>query len=840
MPYLCRAMFTINQIQQITGAQWLQQANADAPIQHLLTDSRKIAFAPDAVFFALSGATYNGNSFVGEAYAKGVRNFVVSRSLNAVAYPDANFLLVPNALTALQQVAAAHRRRFTLPVVGITGSNGKTVVKEWLYQLLWQNYHIVRSPKSYNSQVGVPLSVWKIEPAHNLALFEAGISQPAEMDKLEPVIQPQIGIFTNIGNAHNEGFENMQQKATEKMHLFKHAQYLIYCADYPLISKAIQTCRTQYPHLYRFTALAWSKQAPAPHLALYAHPQRHSHHTTLTITYKNLPAFSFQLPFIDEASIENAIHCCLFMLHLELPVPVIIERMAQLSPVEMRLEQRKGINQCTIINDSYNSDFNSLAIALDFLERQTQHPTKTVILSDMLETGEPPQTLYARVAQLLQQKQVHRFIGIGQGLASVKELFAPLNAVFFHSTAHFLSHNMAFSNEAILVKGARPFAFEKIVRALAQKVHNTTLEINLNAITHNLKVYRSLLLPTTKIMIMVKSLSYGSGGFEIAALLQQNKADYLAVAYTDEGVELRQAGITLPIMVMNPNPGSFNALVRNRLEPEMYSLPHLQRFVEYLHHSPVDVVFPYPIHLKLDTGMHRLGFELPDIPQLIGILKNNPYLHIASVFTHLAAGDDARHDDFTHSQIALFEQMYSQLLPCFATPPLRHLLNSSGISRFADAAQMDMVRLGLGLYGIDPTGSVQHLLANVSALKTHVSQVKTVQPSQTVGYSRMGKVTRPTRIATVGIGYADGLNRRLSNGRGKMWIKGCLAPIIGNICMDMCMLDVTDIPDVQEGDEAIVFGEQLPVQQLARWQETIPYEIFTGISGRVKRVYFQE
>ncbi len=840
-------MFSLEHIQQITNSEWLQQTD-NPRIRYLLTDSRKVAFEPDTLFFALPGTTYNGNDFIDELYNKGVRNFIVGIALSTLPYPDANFLLSENPLRALQQIAARHRQNFNLPVIGITGSNGKTVVKEWLYQLLWQDYNIIRSPKSYNSQLGVPLSVWQIDTAHNLAIFEAGISQPNEMNYLQQIIQPDIGILTNIGQAHNEGFLSVNQKILEKLTLFSEAQYLIYSADYPLIEQAIITLQ-QDPakqQRYRFTPLAWTKNdfpdsstKPA-HIVLQLNIHKKNTRTKIQANYKNTPPFSFQIPFTDDASIENAIHCVLLMLHLNFTPKKIIQRIKNLVPVEMRLELRAGINQSSIINDAYNSDINSLAIALDFLQNQHQHQSKTLILSDILETGEPPQVLYQKVAQLLQQKKVNRFIAVGQNLSSLRDLFVPFNASFYPSTSDFLQRIPAFHNEAILIKGARPFAFEKIVHALSEKAHNTTLEINLNAIAHNLKVYKALLQPNTKIMAMVKSLSYGSGGHEIANVLQQNKADYLAVAYTDEAVTLREAGISLPIMVMNPNPDSFNALVRHQLEPELYSLQHLTNFANYLHHSPIHITFPYPIHLKLDTGMHRLGFDTQDIPQLLKLLKKHPQLKIISVFTHLAATDDPNQDPFTHQQIELFQQLADQLQAQANHKILRHVLNSSGITRFPTPYQMDMVRLGIGLYGIDNTNHIQQQLQNVSTLKTHISQLKTLEPNQTVGYNRKGVLHRPTKIATVPIGYADGLNRHLSNGKGKMWINHQLAPIIGNICMDMTMLDVTDIHQVKEGDEVIVFGEKLPIQHLAHCLNTIPYEILTGISSRVKRIYFQE
>jgi len=840
-------MFSLETIKEITGAEWIQKIN-NPQIKHLITDSRKVAFEEDALFFALQGSTYNGNDFIGELYNKGVRNFVVSIPVELEFYPESNFLFSENPLLALQQIASRHRQNFKLPVTGITGSNGKTVVKEWLYQLLWQDFQIVRSPKSYNSQLGVPLSVWQIDQTHRLAIFEAGISQPNEMQNLQKIIKPDIGILTNIGQAHNEGFTSLNQKVTEKLSLFSESDFLIYCADYPVIEDAITLLKSNPLNqgLYHFSQLAWTCAETSDnsdenaHIVLRLKVEFHSSHTNIRAWYKKGTPFSFQIPFTDEASVENAIHCLMMMLHLNVPLDKIVGRMGNLVPVEMRLELRAGINRSSLINDAYNSDIHSLSIALDFLQKQHQHQTKTLILSDILETGEQPEMLYQKVAKLLAQKKINRFIGIGQTLSSMRSLFSQFNAGFYPTTPDFLRRIPSFSNEAILIKGARPFAFEKIVQVLSAKAHNTTLEINLNAIAHNLKVYQSLLKPDTKIMVMVKSLSYGSGGHEIANVLQQNKADYLAVAYTDEGVALREAGITLPVMVMSPNADSFNALVRHQLEPELFSLSHLAQFAAYLYHTPVQVNFPYPIHLKLDTGMHRLGFEEGDLPDLLKLLEKNPQLKIVSVFTHLAASDNPEHDYFTNQQINLFSKIADLVQEQTKHKFLRHVLNSSGITRFPDEVQMDMVRLGIGLYGIDNTKHIQTQLQNVSTLKTHISQLKRLQPNQTVGYNRKGKVNRPSVIATLPIGYADGLNRHLSNGVGQMMVNQQLAPIIGNICMDMTMLDVTAIKQVKEGDEVIVFGESLPVQNIANRLNTIPYEILTGISNRVKRIYFQE
>ncbi len=835
-------MPTISYIEKIIDGRFLGR-HSNPLINHLLIDSRNVSFPEDSVFFAIKGNTHNGNDYIDELYKKGVRCFIVTEPPKSTApYQDANFVLVPDAVEALQKLVAHHRKQFSVPVIGVTGSNGKTIVKEWLYQLLWHDHHIVRSPKSYNSQVGVPLSVWQMDKSHQMGIFEAGISQPEEMANIEPIIHPSIGIFTNIGPAHDEGFDDINQKIEEKLRLFKHAETLIYCKDYPELHAYIyalqNTEKTLFSRtIYNYETLTWSRKQKADLQITSIHKEETF--TIIKAVFKK-ELISIQIPFSDEASIENAIHCWLLMLHLKYDFATIATRMKHLSRVAMRLELKAGINNCTIINDAYNSDINSLAIALDFLEHQNQHEQKTIILSDILESGEDAEILCQKMAELIRSKKINRLLGVGIELFNCKALFEGTPAQFFLTTQNLLDADIAFGNETILVKGARHFEFERIVKSLSQKTHSTVLEIELTAIGHNLRTYRKLLKADTKIMIMVKALSYGSGSFEIANVLQFNKVDYLAVAYEDEGIALRNAGITLPIMVMNPNPKSFDLMVQHRLEPEIYSLSHLNRFLEFLQTAVTNITLPYPVHLKMDTGMHRLGFEKEDLPQLIKRLINSPYIKVVSAFSHLAASEDEQHDDFSYEQIVLFKELHTKLVDGLGYPIMHHILNSAGIIRFAHELETDMVRLGLGLYGIDSTGVLDTHLQNVSTLKTYISQIKTIKAGETIGYGRLGKAKRKTTIATVGIGYGDGLSRQLGNGKGKMLVKGKAAPIIGNVCMDMCMLDVSKIKNVNEGDEVIVFGKAHPINQLAKWQNTIPYEIMTGISGRVKRVYYQE
>lgn len=831
-------------------------------ITTLLLDSRKVSAsgAEEALYFAIKGPYNDGHKFIDEMYRKGVRSFVVSSPPHSLkSYSSTGFIVVRNPVITLQQLAAYHRRRYKIPVIGITGSNGKTIVKEWLHSLLAPENRIVRSPKSFNSQVGVPLSVWQLEKGHQLAIFEAGISRPGEMEKLENIIQPTIGIFTNIGEAHSEGFENIAQKIDEKLKLFEKAETLIYCSNHAEIEKRIKA----HPVLSRIKLISWGKDRPSD---LIIKRTAIKEGTSMIEGIYNHKPVTISIPFTDDASVENAIHCWLYMLYSGYSNDEITKRMTTLSPVAMRLEQKQGINACTIINDSYNSDLGSLSIALDFLNRQKQHRKKTLILSDILQSGRDEKSLYEDVSRLIKQKDITNFIGIGDALRSQKKLFYG-KSQFFRSTEEFLNtlKTEQFHNEAILIKGARRFHFEEISRRLEQKSHETVLEVNLNALVHNLNYLRSRLKPDTKVMAMVKAFSYGSGSFEIANVLQYHNVDYLAVAYADEGVELRKAGITVPIIVMNPEPKSFALLTRYRLEPEIYSMRMLNEFLSALEHvignqysvfsnrliqqAPstehrlpnTGYRIPFPIHLKIDTGMHRLGFENDDIRGLINTLNETKKVFVKSIFSHLVASEDKHHDTFTQQQIRIFKSLCTKILNGISNsgqPVWRHILNSAGVARFPEA-QLEMVRLGIGLYGICHNAEETGKLQNVSALKTTISQIRNIPAGETVGYGRRGVARKAMTLATVAIGYADGLDRRLGNGQGKMFVNGTFVPTVGNVCMDMCMLDVTGI-NVSEGDQVVVFGEGNTISDIANDIGTIPYEVLTGISGRVKRVYYFE
>jgi Alr-MurF fusion protein len=828
-------VYTIKQIAGILSGELLSDSSLEsAQLKHLLTDSRNVVNAESSLFFAIKGDRRDGHEFINDMYQNGVRNFVITKKEYAKNHGNANFIIVENSLLALQKVAAHHRNNVSFPVIGITGSNGKTIVKEWLFQLLRSDHHVVRSPKSYNSQIGVPLSVWQITPSDNLGIFEAGISRTGEMNLLEQIIKPTIGIFTNIGEAHAENFTTVEEKVQEKLQLFKNCDDLIYCKDYSPIHDTICKSESFFDHVKLFT---WSRKSKA-NLQI-GRISKNVNDTTIQGIYNN-NFISVRIPFCDDASIENAIHCWAFMLMIGYEHSVIEKRMELLSPVAMRLEMKEGVNNCSIINDSYNSDLGSLTIALDFMNQQNQHEGKTIILSDILQSGKNDASLYSEVASLIKEKGINKLIGVGEHISKQAILF-DLDKKFYKNTDDLLRdiEPGSFHNETILVKGARLFGFERITKILQQKAHETVLEINLNALVHNLNFYRSRLHTDTKVMAMVKALSYGTGSFEIANTLQFHHVDYLAVAYADEGVELRKAGITAPIMVMSPEEQSFDSMVSYQLEPEIYSFRTLQLFSDAAKRQLNDKdTTRLPIHIKLDTGMRRLGFEESDINKLVVRIKNLKHLKVVSVFTHLASSDNPAHDNFTRGQCEKFKVMADSICGHFNRKIFRHALNSAGIIRFPEF-QFDMVRLGIGLHGIAATPNEQNQLNFVSTLKTSIAQIKTVRNENSVGYGLRGVVSRDTQIATVSIGYADGLDRRLGNGVGKMVVNGIICNTVGNICMDMCMIDISGV-DAKAGDEVVVFGPEYTIVDMAKDLDTIPYEILTSVSFRVKRVYFHE
>lgn len=819
--------YSLEKIASLIGAHCFGEG--EAQIDWILNDSRSLAFPESTLFFALRSQRNDGHKYIPDLYRRGVRNFVVANLPENYEqkYSDAHFLRVVSPLKALQRLAERHREEYDLPVVGVTGSNGKTVVKEWLYQLLSGSRNVTRSPRSYNSQVGVPLSVWLLNSRSEVGVFEAGISQPGEMSALRAIIQPTIGVMTNLGPAHQENFSSLQEKCLEKLSLFKDCQVVVYEADDSVVSECVDQAMLKGDHL------AWSRRDPNSPLFI-RDVRKEETFTTVNYTYLGTDG-SYTLPFVDEASIQNSIHCLAVCLYLRLPAADIAARMSRLEPVAMRLEVKQGVRGCTLINDSYNSDINSLDIALDFMNRRPESRRRTLILSDILQSGMPVEELYAKVAEMVNRRKVDRIIGVGPDIMAQSQRFH-MDKMFFVSSEALLQSGMLdkLSNEVILLKGSRKFNFEAISEHLSLKVHETTLEVNLEAIVRNLNYYRSFMKPETKMVCMVKASAYGAGSVEIAKTLQDHRVDYLAVAVADEGADLRKAGITGNIIIMNPEMSTFNMLFQYDLEPEVYSFALLEALIKA---AEKEGITNFPVHLKLDTGMHRLGFDPEhDLPALIDRLQHQTALLPRSVFSHFVGSDSPDFDAFSAHQFELFDKASRQLQEAFPYKILRHICNSAGIERFPER-HLDMVRLGLGLYGIDPIDN--RVLNNVTTLKTTILQIHEVSPEDTVGYSRRGHLTRKSRIAAIPIGYADGLDRHLGCGHCYCLVNGQKAPYVGNICMDVCMIDVTDI-DCKEGDTVEIFGDHLPVTVLSDVLGTIPYEVLTSVSERVKRVYFQE
>ncbi len=814
------------EIATIIAAREARLMGPDMDIQHLLTDSRRLAQTDGTLFFAIPSSRNSGVRYVADLYRAGVRSFVVPVGSEVGEMDGANVWYVDDVVTALQQLAACHREQYSGPVIGITGSNGKTVVKDWLVQLLAPEGPLCASPKSFNSQIGVPLSVWPLSESDRMAVFEAGISKVGEMERIERVIRPTIGVITNIGQAHDENFTSRRQKTVEKLKLFAHCGTIVYCRDHADIHSAIMAD----PALAGACHVDWGRDEGC-RLRL-VDTQCSDRSTTFVLYSAQTGQFRITIPFVDRASQENAMHCIAVMLHLGYTPDVIAARCASLTPVEMRLEIIEAIGDSLLINDSYSLDINSLTIALDHLNHINNHPHKALVISDFVQTGLPDEQLYRQVASLVRMKGVDRIVCVGDHLRASRSLFDGIDAQFYNSTDDFVRNYNPDTLQGctILLKGARVFAFERIAKLLQRKNHETVMEVNLDALIHNLNYYRSLIAPSTKLMAMVKASSYGAGRVEVASALQFNHVDYLTVAYADEGVDLRRGGITLPIMVMNPEEASFDDILNFHLEPDIYSFRILDLFAARLRAKGCA---RYPIHIEFDTGMHRLGFSGSDVDDLLArIAELENLVEVRSVFTHLACADDPAMDQFTRDQIQRF-RLWSQPLP-----GIKHILNSSGITRFPEA-QLDMVRLGIGLYGISPEPDVQAQLRQVSRLVTRISQIKDIPAGDTVGYNCRWRASRPSRIAILTIGYADGLHRGLGYGRGHVNVGGKPCPIVGSVCMDMCFVDVTDVP-CREGDRVVFFGDGDLLQRNAQAADTIPYELLTAVSPRVKRVYYHE
>lgn len=833
--------YSIEKITTLIGAH--RYGTKETLVGFLLTDSRALSFPEETLFFALQSERNDGHRYIDELYHRGVRSFVVEH-LPDMIYSDANYLKVPSVLNALQRLAERHRDEYNMPVVGITGSNGKTVVKEWLYQLLMPSMHVTRSPRSYNSQIGVPLSVWKIHEGTEVSIFEAGISKKGEMEKLSEIIQPTIGVFTYLGQAHQENFSSLEEKCDEKVQLFRDSEAIVFPLDDNVITNSIDKTG------FKAERLVWSKKdstasffvekiekegnSTRVHYIINGTLAQRLRERFPSVSIRN----SYTLPFISDASIDDSITCAVVTLWMGISPELLAERMAQLEPVAMRLEVKEGQHGCTLINDSYNSDLTSLEIALDFMHRRPDQDgrSRTLILSDIDQSGISDAELYQQVSDLTVSRKIDKFIGIGKAIKANAGAIEVDNKHFYATTSDFIESEefLKLHDEVILIKGARRFQFDRLTDLLVEKVHETVLEVNLNAMVENLNWYRSFLNKDTKLVCMIKADGYGAGAIEIAKTLQDHRVDYLAVAVADEGVALRKAGITANIMIMNPEMTAFKTMFDYDLEPEVYSF----RLLDALRHAArKEGITGYPVHIKLDTGMHRLGFHpIDDMPALIDYLKNQNALIPRSVFSHFVGSDGDEFDEFSAYQYDLYEKGSTALQNHFPHKILRHICNSAGIEHFPER-QMEMCRLGLGLYGINPRNN--KTIHNVSTLNTTILQLRHVPAGESIGYSRRTILERDSLIAAIPIGYADGLNRRLGNRNGYCLVNGMKAEYVGNICMDVCMVDATGI-DCKEGDTVEIFGDHLPVTVLSDILGTIPYEVLTGISNRVKRIYFQD
>jgi alanine racemase len=802
--------------------------NPGLPVTGVFTDSRRFSFAEGLAFFAIRGKNHDGHSFINQLYEKGIRVFIVERDpIDMSSYLDATFIKVENTIRALQLFAASHRKSFKSPVIAVTGSAGKTIVKEWLADVLGLSSTVIRSPKSFNSQIGVPLSVLRLDEKYSIAIFEAGISRPGEMENLKKVIEPDIGVITNIGDAHGENFPDVTAKAAEKLKLFVNASTVIYCSDHKVIQKLVMNEKS----FKGKRLIDWSSENSNASIAVRKNTLQ-GNRIQLEIVYQGR-THDFEIPFNDRASIENAITVAAVCLALEQDTELIRKGLAGLVSVAMRMEIKTGINNSQLIEDYYNSDPGSLGMAIEYLIGQGSRNT-ALILSDFIQSGRDEKELYGGVADLIRKNGINKFIGIGPALTRNRSLFRD-NTRFYYSTDEFIHrfNTSEFGDEVILLKGARVFEFERIGKLLEQQIHQTLLEINLDAIAHNLNEFRRCLDPDTRIMAMVKAFAYGAGPAEIAGLLEFHRISYLGVAYADEGIELRNAGVTLPVMVMNPDSSAVEQIIKYDLEPEIYNFASLEQFSGIAsRHGLVN----YPVHIKIDSGMHRLGFMPEEVDELAGRLKSIESVKVISVFSHFAASEDPRFDKFTHLQAEKFIRASGKIVAAIGYPVLRHICNSAAIVRFPQY-QFDMVRPGIGIYGADKIEGLN--LKPAGRFRTRISQIKRIAAGEPVGYGCADISDKERTIAILPVGYADGLNRKLGNSNGGLFIRNTRVPIIGNVCMDMCMADITGIA-AGEGDEAEIFGENIRIDELAEKCGTIPYEILTSIPGRVKRVFFRE
>lgn len=806
-------------------------ASMERDIRILLTDSRSLSDAPTTLFFAIATRGNDGHKFIAGLYRQGVRAFVVTRIPDdAAEMPEAVWIKVDDSVAALQRIASLHSDCDT---VAITGSRGKTYLKEWIFQLMEPLRETVRSPRSYNSQIGVPLSLWEIDDSTELAVIETGISYPGEMSRVASIIRPGTVILTNLLSNHDAGFASRSAKAAEKALLAAPdtVKTVIFNADNALIAEALK------PYLDGRRVISWSTGG-SPSAPLQVRPAGDDGKGKGRLAYM-FDGISGEVVYPSgyEWSLENAANALAFMLSEGIEPKLIAERFTHLTPIGTRLSVSEGVNSCSLIFDSYTSDFSSLLPALDFMRRRTTPgQSRTLILSDLRHESHPSGDIYPAIAEAVERAGIDRFIGVGPQLSARRAEFTA-SSRFYRSTEEMLAEidPSDFSDEIILLKGAPEFEFLRVYEALEARKHETVLEVNLGALVKNFNHFRNMLPSGTGLIAMVKASGYGAGSFEIAKTLQDAGAAYLAVAVLDEGIELRRGGISMPIMVMNPRVVNYKSMFVNRLEPEIYSPGMLADVIRAARRAGVE---RYPIHIKLDTGMHRTGFIEEELPALIDTLESQTYVQAATVFSHLATADCLDMDEYTEAQLSRFGRYTDYMLSRMSVPFKRHILNSAGIIRYGREWPYDFARLGIGLYGVDPLGRRGELLP-VSRLRTVIIALREYPAGEAVGYGRRGMLRLPSKIATIPIGYADGMNRHFGCGAVKVLVNGCEAPTIGNICMDACMLDVSGI-DCAVGDEVVVFGPEAPVERLADTLGTIPYEILTGVSPRVKRIYYRD
>ena len=820
----------IRTIAEITGSDFTGDPGLE--VQELLIDSRKVSeLSGGTMFLALRGEKNDGHRYIPDLYRAGVRAFLVEGKYytgKKEDYPSASFIISEDSLSALHKIAAWKRQNYRGRVISITGSNGKTIIKEWLSDILGKYESVIRSPRSFNSQVGVPLSLWNLSDEYDTAVIEAGMSKPGEISKLEKIIKPGIGIFSHIGEAHQENFRSIGEKIHEKLGLFINSEVIIYPADKDNIHKnIINDQRLKGKHFF-----SWSAGKNKANITIIPDSQDRAG-PALRVTFNN-KEFLCSIPFSDRASVDNISTIIATLAFLGLNSEQISDGVKNLIPVAMRMEQKEGINNCLLLEDFYNSDPGSLRIAMEYL-RGISDKDMTVILSDFIQGNRNKDQLYSEVAESIKKAGTRRLIAIGKDLQKYSKYFSINTMAFFNDTDDFIRSFLpaSFRDEAILLKGARMFEFERIGRLLELKTHQTQLEINLNSVLANLDTFRTYLHKDTKIMAMVKAFAYGAGPKEISEWLTYNGIDYLAVAYLDEGISLRKNGIRSRIMVMNPDRFSLRSLLEYDLEPEIFSQDILDCFIsETKRYGIID----YPVHIKLDTGMHRLGFMEEDIDEMVSALITCKAIRIASVFSHLAAAYDPGMDEYTHKQAGKFARISNYIRKQTGTAFMQHLLNSAGIVRFPEY-QFDMIRLGIGLYGI--TEVKMEGLKTGPAFYTRISQVKTVKAGEGIGYGLKNASKEERKIAILPVGYADGLRRIMGQGKGKVYVKGKYLPIIGNVCMDMCMIEISGT-NLKPGDKVEIFGENISINDVADICNTIPYEILTGIPARVKRIFLYE